>query len=369
MRLEKLHLMNFKNYADAEVHLQGTIHCFLGKNGSGKTNLLEAIHYLSFTKGSFYANDLANVRHGQDQFLINGLFEKNGKRMEVACSFSSERRKNVSENGKEYSRFSEHIGKYPIVLVAPNDIELIWNGGEVRRKFFDTLLSQLDKEYLENLIRYQAHLRQRNSLLRMFADKGPIDSDLLDSYDEKIVAAGTVLYNKRAGFVQEYLPLVSDRYNFLASGLTETVGLAYLSDLEKVDFKKELDGKLNRDIALGRTSVGIHRDDFLFTLNGFELKRFGSQGQQKSFLIALKLAEFDYLAVKKGSKPLILLDDIFDKLDDERIHQLMELVADGAFGQIFITDARPGRSLEVLKEAGVKSQNFSVDKGSLAELL
>lgn len=368
MRLEKLHLVNFKNYADAEVHLNGAIHCFLGKNGSGKTNLLEAIHYLSFTKGSFYANDLANVRHGQDQFLISGLFEKNGKRVEVACSFSQTEKKKVMENGKEYNRFSEHIGKYPLVLVAPNDIEVIWDGGEVRRKLFDTLLAQVDKVYLENLILYQAHLRQRNSLLKMLAERGSVDRDLIDSYDEKLVSSGNILYQKRLNFVHQYLPFVTKRYNFLVKGLTEIIDIQYESDLGKTDFKKELNLKLDRDMALGRTTVGIHRDDFLFTLNGYELKRYGSQGQQKSFLIALKLAEFDYLAVKNGSKPLILLDDIFDKLDDERIHQLMELVTDGAFGQIFITDARPARSLEVLRAAGVKSQNFSVDEGSLTGL-
>ena len=368
MRLEKLHLVNFKNYADAEVHLEGTIHCFLGKNGSGKTNLLEAIHYLSFTKGSFYSNDLANVRQGQDQFLINGLFEKNGKRMEVVCSFSQEEKKKVMENGKEYNRFSEHIGKYPLVLVAPNDIEVIWNGGEVRRKLFDTLLAQVDKVYLENLILYQAHLRQRNSLLKMLTERGSVDRDLIDSYDEKLVSSGNILYQKRLDFVQQYLPFVTSRYNFLVKGLSETIGMQYESDLKKTDFKKELDLKLDRDMALGRTTVGVHRDDFLFTLNGFELKRFGSQGQQKSFLIALKLAEFDYLAVKKETKPLILLDDIFDKLDDDRIHQLMELVTDGAFGQIFITDARPGRSLEVLKAAGIRSQNFLVEAGTVAVL-
>lgn len=368
MRLEKLHLTNFKNYEEAEVNLQGTVHCFLGKNGSGKTNLLEAIHYLSFTKGSFHANDLSNVRHGQTQFMISGLFKKNENIWEVACSFSGERKKSVFENGKEYDRFSEHIGKYPLVLVAPNDIELIRDGGEVRRKFFDTLLSQVDKEYLENLISYQSHLRQRNGLLRMFSERGSLDRDLIDSYDEKIVSAGNIIYQKRQEFVKQYLPLLIDRYNFLTKGLSEIIGLRYDSDLREVDFKTELNLKLDRDIALGRTTVGVHRDDFLFTLNGFELKRYGSQGQQKSFLIALKLAEFDYLVSKKGEKPLILLDDIFDKLDDERIHQLMELVSDGAFGQIFITDARPGRSLEVLKETGVKSQNFSVEDGSLIEL-
>ena len=365
MRLKKLHLVNFKNYAEAKVDFVGNIHCFFGKNGSGKTNLLEAIHYLCFTKGRFLSSDPSNIRRSQEHFFIKGIFEKNKKSVDVTCSFSITSKKNISENGEEYTRFSEHIGKYPLVLVAPNDNELIGEGGEVRRKFFDTLISQVDKEYLENLISYQAHVRQRNSLLRMFSERGSIDKDLIDSYDEKIVATGTILFKKRSDFIEEYLPLLSDKYNFLAQDLSERAGIQYKSDLKEIDFKKELKSKLDKDIALGRTTVGVHRDDFLFTLNDHELKRFGSQGQQKSFLIALKLAEFDYLLTKKGVKPLVLLDDIFDKLDDDRIHQLMKLVTSGVFGQIFITDARPARSLEVLKETGVKSQNFIVENDSL----
>ena len=263
------------------------------------------------------------------------------------------------------SRFSEHIGKYPLVLVAPNDIELIWNGGEVRRKFLDTLLAQVDKEYLENLITYQAHLRQRNGSLKMMAEQGSGDPDLLELYNEKMAVAGMVLHLKRAAFVKEYLPLVSGRYDFLASGQSEEVGITYHSDLEGLDFKKELNANMHRDIAAGRTTLGVHRDDYLFTLKGHALKRFGSQGQQKSFLIALKLAEFDYLAAKNGTRPLILLDDIFDKLDDERILRLLELVTNETFGQVFITDARPGRSLEVLSHAGVIAQSFIVEEGNV----
>ncbi len=362
MVLKKLHLIDFKNYADTQLEFQGLVQCFLGKNGSGKTNLLEAIHYLSFTKGSFHTHDLSNVRHGQDQFLIDGLFEKNGKKFEVNCSFSVERKKVISENGEAYGRFSEHIGKYPLVLVAPNDIDLIWDGGEVRRKFFDTLLSQTDKVYLENLILYNAHLRQRNSSLKMFGERGVVDRDLIATYDEKIVGAGNILFRKRSDFIVLYQKLLSNRYEFL-SNTVEVVEVTYASDLDEVNFKDELLQNLEGDVAAGRTTVGIHRDDFLFTINTHELKRFGSQGQQKSLLIAMKLAEFDYLASKNGTKPLLLLDDIFDKLDDERIHQLMKLVTGGNFGQIFITDARPGRSLEMLKEAGVKSQNFLVEEG------
>ena len=300
--------------------------------------------------------------------MIRGIFEKTGNEYEVACAFSGERKKTMMENGKEYIRFSEHIGKYPIVTVAPADIELIWDGGEVRRRFFDTLLAQLDKEYLEHLMVYQAHLRQRNSLLKMFAERGMMDRDLLASYDEKMVASGNILFRKRVDFVTRFTPLLERRYDFLVSGTMEKPGLQYQSELATCDFKTELAQRLDRDLALGRTTIGTHRDDFLFTLQGKELKRFGSQGQQKSFLIALKLAEFDCLASKVGFKPLLLLDDIFDKLDDDRIVQLMKLVAGDTFGQIFITDARPGRSLEVLRESGVKSQNFLVEGGTVERL-
>lgn len=367
MRLEKLHLIDFKNYEEAILDLEGNIHCFLGKNGSGKTNLLEAIHYLSLTKGAIHTHDASNIRHGQNRFMISGHFRKQDKLFEIICSYAAGQKKSISENGKEYGKFSDHIGKYPLVMVAPNDVELIWDGGEVRRRFFDSLLSQLDKEYLEHLIVYQAHLKQRNSLLRMSADQG-IDRDLLDSYDERIVSSGTVLFQKRTVFVGEYLPLVAARYNFLASDQPEVAGVQYISELGNVDFKRELQARISQDLALGRTTVGIHRDDFGFTLNGYELKRYGSQGQQKSFLIALKLAEFDYLARHKNIRPMILLDDIFDKLDDARTVQLIKLVQGGTFGQLFITDASPARSLDVLEKAGVKSQNFVVEGGTLARL-
>ncbi len=348
-----------------EVAFDGSIHCFLGKNGSGKTNLLEAIHYLSFTRGASGGQDEANIRQGGDHFQIRGVVETEGRKNEITCSYGTDRKKRISENGKDYSRFSEHIGKYPIVLVAPGDIELVWDGSEVRRKFFDALLAQLDKQYMEQLMVYQAHLRHRNSLLRMFGERKTMDRDLLETYDERMTVAAAYLHQKRSTFVKTIIPRVLKHYAFLVNGATEIPGLNYESDLDKVDFKKELTLRLDRDIALGRTSVGIHRDEFHFTLDGFEMKRYGSQGQQKSFLIALKLAEFDSLSEKNGFKPMLLLDDIFDKLDDDRIVQLMKLVSNGAFGQIFITDARAGRSLEILSHASVRGEVFHVEEGKI----
>jgi DNA replication and repair protein RecF len=366
MRLEKLHLVNFKNYAEVVLDFHENVVCFLGKNGSGKTNLLEAIHYLSFTRGGIQGTDETNVRRGEDHFSISGRFVKDGRRFEISCTYSPDGKKKVSENGKDYGRFSSHIGKYPLVLVAPHDIELIWNGSEIRRKFFDTLFSQIDRQYLEHLISYQSHLRQRNSLLKIFAERGSTDPDLISAYDDKLVESGNILFQKRKEFASSYQPILKDRYSFLAGKSTDVAGLEYQSDLLNADFRSELTARLHKDVLIGRTTLGVHRDDYLFTLDGYELKKFGSQGQQKSFLIALKLAEYNSLQEKTGTNPLLLLDDIFDKLDDERIHHLLRLMTEGQFGQIFITDARPSRTLELLKEARVKSQTFAMEENEAA---
>jgi DNA replication and repair protein RecF len=365
MRLQKLHLVNFKNYAEAVLDFGGEVVCFLGKNGSGKTNLLEAIHYLSLTRGGIQVSDEVNVRQGEDHFSISGLFLKDDKKFEIACTYSPDGKKKISENGKDYGRFSSHIGKYPLVLVVPHDIELIWDGSEIRRKFFDTLFSQVDREYLEHLISYQAHLRQRNGLLKIFAERGSTDADLIATYDEKLAESGSVLFEKRRGFTAAFQPILKDRYGFLAGSSTEVAGLGYESDLLNGDFRNELTSRLEKDVLIGRTTFGVHRDDYLFSLDGNELKKFGSQGQQKSFLIALKLTEFHVLKAKTGFGPLLLLDDIFDKLDDERIQKLLELVAGHSFGQLFITDARPARSIELLKTAKVKAQCFIVEGGQI----
>jgi DNA replication and repair protein RecF len=359
--------MNFKNYALANAEFKGAIHCFLGRNGSGKTNLLEAIHYLCLTRGLNSATDAENVRQAETHFVVRGTFSIQEKFREVACAYSPERKKKIAENGKEYARFSDHIGKFPLVMVAPADIELVWDGGEIRRRFFDTLLSQLDRKYLEQLMVYQTNLRHRNGLLKMHAERPDIDKELLATYDERLITAGDFLHRQRKEFVTRLVPRLMSHYEFLVEGALEKPGIVYSSDLENLDFRAELRSRLSRDVLLGRTTVGVHRDDFRFTLQGNELRTFGSQGQQKSFLIALKMAEFDSLAEKNGFKPLLLLDDIFDKLDDRRIVQLMKRVAEGGFGQIFLTDARPGRSREALAEAGIRAQIFLVEGGTLAE--
>lgn len=319
---------------------------------------------MAFTRRAIHSKDSSNIKNGATHFSVSGAIEKEAKQFEIVCSYN-ERKKSVTENGLAYNRFSDHIGKYPLVLIAPNDIELIWDGAEARRRFFDTLLSQLDPAYLESLITYQSLLRQRNGLLRMFAERGQSDNDLLETYDGRMVPAGNQIFLKRLEFLQNYIKLLGGRYEFLAHSEGETVSIHYRSDLGSGNFEAELKKRLQGDIALGRTTVGPHRDEFLFTIDEQPLREFGSQGQQKSFLIALKLAEFDCLVSKNGFKPLLLLDDIFEKLDDDRIARLMELMTHDAFGQVFITDARPGRSLEVLQDAGMVSQHLEAIDGKL----
>ncbi len=366
MLLQKLQLFNFKNYEEAELNFSDGIQCFLGNNGSGKTNLLDAIHYLAFTKSAINPSDAQNIRQGQSQFFVKGIFLLNAMtKKEVICSFQSGQKKLIREDGQDYLKFSEHVGKYPTVLIAPQDIELIWDGSEMRRKFFDSLISQLNKSYLENLILYTNQLKQRNSLLRMFSESGKVDYDLLNTYDSQLAKAGRFIFQNRKEFLSEFLPRFKQHYHFLAGNELEEVNISYRSDLQTFDLEELLKRNLQRDIMLQRTTSGIHRDDFVFTLNTGELKRFGSQGQQKSFLIGLKLAEFQSIAEQKGFRPLLLLDDIFDKLDDLRIHKLMLLIAQGTFGQLFMTDARQGRSKEILAAAGLDAKLFIVENGKL----
>jgi len=359
MRLEKLSLFNFKNYEEIQIVFQGNIHCFLGKNGSGKTNLLDAIYYLSFTKSFLTSSDTQNIRISQNQFFIKGAFSRSQKTSEVICSFQQGQKKVIRENDSDYLKFAEHIGKYPVVIVAPQDIELIWDGSEVRRKFFDSLISQVDRAYLDHLITYAAFLKQRNSALRFFSEKGKVDHDLLETYDQKLLPAADYIYKKRKDFIKDFIPRLINHYRFLADNGSEEISVQYRSDLEEMNWKEGLKKNLSRDLALQRTTSGIHRDDFLFFLNNNELKRFGSQGQQKSFLIGLKLAEFESITVIKSIKPILLLDDIFDKLDDSRIYKLMQLVARESFGQIFITDTE---EKHITDELGTKDGLFDIFK-------
>lgn len=366
MRLTKLSIHNFRNYAESNLEFKSDVVCLLGKNGSGKTNLLDAIHYLSVTKSFLNSSDSFSIRVGEAGFAVKGVFQRKERSNEILCSYLAGGKKSVREDGSDYTKLSEHIGKYPVVLVAPNDILLIGDTSEVRRKFFDGLISQINSDYLTQLIIYSNHLKARNGALKHFAERGKIDYDLLETYHRKMAPAGDFIFKTRHEFTKLINPVLAKHYAFLSQNFNEATEIEHKSELEGNATADLLKQSLERDLLMQRTCAGVHRDDFIFRLQEQELRRFGSQGQQKSFLIALKLAEFEMIEDRKGYKPLLLLDDIFDKLDDERISRLIERVTTGMFGQLFLTDARPDRTRELMKATRLTPQMFSVVEGQVA---
>ncbi|WP_226389899.1 DNA replication/repair protein RecF [Penaeicola halotolerans] len=365
MHLENISLTHFKNYASQEVAFSPQINCFVGPNGSGKTNLLDAIYYLCLTKSAFNAVDMQNIQHEADFFTIRSSAVKADKSYKLACIQEQGKKKQVSNNGKAYDRVSEHIGEFPCVLIAPDDTQLIKEGSEERRKFFDGILSQLDRVYLDQLMQYGHYLKQRNALLKQFAERQYIEQDLLDSYNSQLFRLGRLIYERRREFILSFIPIFEKHYAMLSDD-KEQVGVRYESDVAAADFEQAFRQSQRKDLILKRTTMGVHKDEFVFEIDGFPIKKFGSQGQQKSFLIALKLAQFEILAAEKGTKPLLLLDDIFDKLDDQRIAKLLELVAAQTFGQIFVTDARPERSREILASIEAEVRFFEIQSGRVA---
>ncbi|HXA01932.1 MAG TPA: DNA replication/repair protein RecF [Cytophagaceae bacterium] len=364
MYLENINLLNFKNYEELSLSFSEQVNFFMGANGSGKTNLLDAIYYLSLSKSAFNSNDSQNIKTGADFFMLSGSFIKDSKTSLVQASFAKGQKKVLKINKNPYEKLSEHIGEFPVVLIAPNDTDIIREGGEFRRKFFDGILAQLSHAYLNELIKYNHLLKQRNSLLKQFSERNHTDQDLVDTYDVQIISAAKFIYGERKKFLDEFVPVFTNHYQNLSEEKEET-SLSYTSQLESTDFEKEYRQALKRDIILQRTTYGIHRDDFIFKIGEHPLKSYGSQGQQKSFVIALKLAQFDIIKKQKGFKPILLLDDIFDKLDDHRISKLMEMVAGHSFGQLFITDARAGRSEKLFAQIKAEVKVWRVEQGKI----
>ena len=359
MRLESLRLVNFKSYEKEDLTFSTEIICLVGDNGIGKTNLLDAIHYLALGKSAFYNLDNQNIRHDSDLFVVEGLVIKEGKKYNVQCSLKRGQKKALSFNKVQYDRISEHVGVMPVVLMAPYDTDLIRGGSEGRRKFFDGLIAQIDRPYLESLISYTHILKQRNSLLKQFAERKYFDKDLLHGYNTQLIKFGKELHKRRFSFLEKFRPVFLAHYHELCDE-KEVVDLQYRSQLRDGEFEILLENSLKRDLIMQRTHVGAHRDDYPFVLDDHDLKKLGSQGQQKSYMIALKLAQFDLIKEAKGYKPLLLLDDIFDKLDDKRITKLMKMVTDDAFGQLFVTDARPERTERIFKQLGDRVSIFEI---------
>lgn len=367
MLLENLHLLFFKNYEEADVQFSPHINCFVGDNGSGKTNLLDAIHYLSMTKSAFTASDLQNIKQEASFFVVKGRFQLNDAPHTVQCSLRVGQKKVVTHNKAPYEKVSEHIGRFPVVLITPYDTDLIREGSEERRKFFDSLISQLDHPYLDLLIRYNHLLKQRNSLLKQFAERQYMDEEYLRVLDEQLVPAGEGIAQTRQAFLESFGPVFLRHYRHLSDS-HEEVTLQYKSQLPGADFAQLLEGARRKDLALQRTTVGPHRDDFVFQMDGLPVKSYGSQGQQKSYVISLKLAQFEVLAQQKQAKPLLLLDDIFDRLDEKRITKLLQMVADHTFGQLFITDSHLDRTEKFLSGLSEEVKRFGVVNGTVGEL-
>jgi len=366
MFLQKLILINFKNYENTEIEFSPDINCFIGNNGVGKTNLLDAIYYLSLCKSYFTSIDTQNILYNREFFTIQGVYELKGEKEDIYCGVVKNKKKVFRRNKKEYDRLADHIGLIPVVMISPFDSSLVLEGSEERRNFINSVISQYDHEYLHNLLRYNKALQQRNKLLKDFAVQGKIDKDVLSIYDEQLINNGTPIYKIRQQFIDQFLPVFNDYYKLIAGH--EKAELIYRSQLQTHSMKKLLDQSLTKDIALEYTTAGIHKDDLQMQLNGHPLKISGSQGQQKTFLTALKFAQFDFLKKINQVKPILLLDDIFDKFDSHRVEQIIRLVAKENFGQIFITDTNKVRLDEILKKIDSDHRIFMVNNGEVIKI-
>lgn len=359
MILKSLSLVNYKNFESQSFNFNEKINCFVGNNGVGKTNILDAIYHLSFGKSYFNPVALQNIKHDEAFFVVNGDYEKAEKAEKIVISLKRGQKKVIKRNGKAYEKFSQHIGFLPLVIISPADRDLITEGSSTRRKFIDSVISQSDKSYLKNLINYNKVIAQRNALLKYFALNHTFNADTLEVYNEQLTEYGTIIYEKRHLFLEEFIPIFKSRYDAISNS-KEQVNLIYQSHLTDDTLLNLLKTNLNKDKALQYTSVGIHKDDLIFNIEGHPVKKFGSQGQQKSFLIALKLAQFDFIKAQSGVNPILLLDDIFDKLDEHRVAQIIKLVDDKNFGQLFISDTHADRTENAVKQVHQSYEIFKL---------
>jgi DNA replication and repair protein RecF len=357
--LKQLSLLNYKNLAQIEFDFEAKINCFVGKNGVGKTNILDAIYHLAYGKSYFNPLATQNIKHGEEFFVIDALLEKNDKEEKIVCSLKKGQKKTIKRNGKAYEKLSEHIGFIPLVIISPSDTDLIVEGSETRRKFIDSVIATLDTSYLQLLIHYQKTLTQRNALLKYFALNRTFDADNLSIYNEQLSHSGQIIFEKRKQFLEEFVPIF-EKHHATISGGNEKVALHYESQLFETDLLQLLNDSLAKDKIIQYTCSGIHKDDLVFEIDGYPIKKFGSQGQQKSFLIALKLAQFEFVKNQSNTLPILLFDDIFDKLDAYRVQQIINMVNDDVFGQIFISDTHPERTEDIMKQTHKTYKLFSL---------
>ncbi|WP_299685613.1 DNA replication/repair protein RecF [uncultured Dokdonia sp.] len=360
MILKSLSLINYKNFTSKAFEFDAKINCFVGNNGVGKTNILDAIYHLSFGKSYFNPITSQNINHDAEFFVIDGVYNKSDREEKVVISAKKGQKKVIKRNAKVYERFADHIGFLPLVIISPTDRDLITEGSDMRRKFIDGVISQSDKNYLSNLLAYSKVLSQRNALLKYFAANNTFDQDTLSVYNEQLVTYGQPIFEKRKAFLTHFEPIFQEQYKAI-SGASEQVSLTYQSAIHDMPLEHLLTNALAKDRMLQYTSVGIHKDDLVFEINGYPVKKFGSQGQQKTYLIALKLAQFNFIKKESGVAPILLLDDIFDKLDENRVTHIIQLVNTNNFGQLFISDTHPDRTEGVVQKIHQSYELFHLE--------
>ena len=358
MYLKQLSLFNYKNFGEANFDFDDKIKCFVGKNGIGKTNILDSIYHLALGKSYFNPLAVQNIKHNEDFFVIEGNFQKQNRTEQIVCSLKKGHKKILKRNGKIYEKFSDHIGFIPLVIISPTDNDLILEGSETRRKFIDSVISQLNTNYLSLLIQYQKIIAQRNALLKYFAANRIFETETLQIYNEQLTVFGHQIFEIRKIFLDEFVPIFNKHHQNITNS-EETVQIKYESQLFDKKLDQLLEENINKDRVLQYTSVGIHKDDLMFEIDNFSIKKFGSQGQQKTFLIALKLAQFEFVKKLSGENPILLFDDIFDKLDEFRVQKIISMVNNDDFGQIFISDTHLERTEKIIKST---NQSFKVFK-------
>ena len=367
MQLESFILTQFKNYSFQKIECSPGLTCFIGKNGMGKTNLLDAIYYLCMGKSYFNLPDSLAVQHDEGFFRLEGHFIKDGKKELVVAKVIPRKKKELERNSVPYRRLSEHVGLLPVVMIAPDDTNLVSEGSETRRRFLDNTLSQLDNQYLQQLIAYNKVLQQRNALLKQFGDNGGYNSTLIEAYDRQMAGPARAIYESRRQFMEPFRHIVRQLYQSI-SGEAEEVDCQFVSKMEQAPLGALLREAAEKDRVLQRTTAGPHKDDLDFTIRGYPLKRFASQGQLKSFILSLKLAQYRQLMEKKRVPPILLLDDIFDKLDNDRVLQLLELLLEGDFGQAFITDTDEGRLEAIIQKFGQQYLKYNIENGTATKI-
>lgn len=367
MHLENLHLINFKNYEEAEIQLSDGINCFVGNNGAGKTNILDAVHYLSICKSYMNVIDKQNIRFDQPFFSIQGQWHKDDAKIAIHCAVKVGSKKVFKRNKKEYERLADHIGQFPAVMISPYDRDLISEGSELRRKWMDGIISQFDRRYLDSIQKYAKVVAQRNALLKNMAEHRMFDRESIEVWDHQMIELGLDIFAKRESFLDEFIPIFQKHYDAIGHA-DEEVHLVYKSQLSEAPFADLLKQYEKKDAYTRYSNVGIHRDDLVFQIKGHPVKKFGSQGQQKSFIIALRLAQYEWLKSHLNTQPVLLLDDIFDKLDHTRVERLMKLVSDQFFGQVLVTDTDIERVEKIFSESNLECKVFQVEEGIVSEL-